>query len=66
MLLRRYHEVKEEVKEINLKPINSFVEKELNLEEITVKELKEMALEMEIEVPKKIKKEDLIKLIREG
>ncbi|HHU07817.1 MAG TPA: hypothetical protein GXZ59_05680 [Clostridiaceae bacterium] len=69
MLLRRYHkveevEVVEEVKKINIEP--TIVEDDLNLEGLSVKELKQIALERQIEVPDRIKKVDLIQLIREG
>lgn len=71
MLLRRYHKVEEvkiveEVKKINLEPTIDLVEDELDLEGLTVKSLTEIALEKGIEVPKKIKKAELIQLIREG
>lgn len=71
MLLRRYHKVEdvktvEEVKKINLEPTVDLVEDDLNLEELTVKALTEIALDKGIEVPKKIKKAELIQLIREG
>ena len=69
MLLRRYHkveevEVVEEVKKINIEP--TIVEDDLNLEGLSVKELKQIALERQIEVPDRIKKTELINLIREG
>lgn len=71
MLLRRYHKVEEveiveEVKKINLEPTIDLVEDDLSLEGLTVKELKQIALERQIEVPDRIKKVDLIQLIREG
>lgn len=71
MLLRRYHKVEEvkiveEVKKINLEPTIDLVEDDLNLEGLTVKALTEIALDKGIEVPKKIKKTELIQLIREG
>lgn len=80
MLLRRYHKVEEEkipfddipqlkhplTEEVGLEELIEVVEDDLYLEELTVKALTEIALEKGIEDPKKIKKEDLIKLIREG
>lgn len=71
MLLRRYHKVEEvkvveEVRKVNLEPTIEPTESELNLEELTVKALTERALEKGIEIPKKIKKTELIQLIREG
>lgn len=80
MLLRRYHKLEEEKspndfiadvdkaidEEVILEPIIEPTEEDLNLEELTVKELKEIATERQIEVPDRVKKDDLIKLIREG
>lgn len=76
MLLRRYHAVKEEAPNGFIEDVEKAIKKYGEevvfdyktpiLEELTVKELKEMALDKDIEVPKKIKKDDLIKLIREG
>ena len=54
------------VEEVSLEELIEVMEDDLSLEELTVKALTEIALEKGIEVPKKIKKEDLIKLIREG
>lgn len=52
--------------EVILEPIIEPTEEDLNLEELTVKELKQIATERQIEVPDRVKKDDLIKLIREG
>lgn len=75
MLLRRYHKIEVEKvpfddvsneEETNLEPINTPLQNQPHLEELTIKELKQVALERQIEVPKKIKKAELIQLIREG
>ena len=52
MLLRRYH--KQEVEEVE----------EINYNELTVKELKKLADDLEIEYDSNIKKADLIELLQ--
>lgn len=66
MLLRRYHKKTEEKEIIKLEVVSDQLESELGLDNKTVKELKKIATEAGIEVPDKIKKVDLIQLIREG
>ncbi len=58
MLLRRYHEKRNKKREIQE------VKKEINLEDCTVKELREMAKEKNIEGYSKMKKEELINALR--